>query len=146
MGPLYIRNLCLPKLHRGEAADYPSCICKITVNEAALGSREPKAAKVSVEAFFGGSDVMIANRGQKYFKQCWQSDGGKGKVDFATSMFLEANHDSMPFGQKKGPLRIVFKRIVQLGVKIEANTSGFRQRAFEVAMCELSYRGGCAAV
>lgn len=99
----------------GEAADYSSCIRKIAVNEAALGSREPNAAKVSVEAFFGGSDIMIAKRGQKYFEQCWQSDEVKGKVDFATSTFPDANHDTVLIDHKKGALKSVFERIVQLG-------------------------------
>ncbi|TKA67243.1 hypothetical protein B0A49_12378 [Cryomyces minteri] len=111
-------KLCLRKCDDadwGEAADYSSCIRKIAVNEAALGSRKPNAVKVSVEAFFGGSDIMIVKRGQKYFKQCWQSDEVKGKVDFATRTFPEANHDSVHFDQKKGALRTVFERIVQLG-------------------------------
>lgn len=111
-------KLCLRKCDDadwGEAADYSGCIRKIAVNEAALGSREPNAAKVSVEAFFGGSDIMIAKRGQKYFEQCWQSDGVEGKVDFTTSTFPEANHDSLLFDQKKGALKTVFERIVQLG-------------------------------
>lgn len=110
-------KLCLRKCDDadwGEAADYSSCIRKIAVNEAALGSREPNAAKVSVEAFFGGSDIMIAKRGQEYFEQCWQSDGVKGKVDFTTSTFPKANHDSVLIDQKKGALKIVFERIVEL--------------------------------
>lgn len=111
-------KLCLRKCDDadwGEAADYSSCIRKIAVNEAALGSREPNAAKLSVEAFFGGSDIMIAKRGQKYFEQCWQSDEVMGKFHFTTSMFPEANHDSVLFDQKKGALKIVFERIVELG-------------------------------
>jgi hypothetical protein len=99
----------------GEAADYSSCIRKIAVNEAALGSREPNTAKVSVEAFFAGSDIMIAKRGQEYFEQCWQSEGVKEKVDFTTSTFPEANHDSLLIDQKKGAMKIVFERIVELG-------------------------------
>ena len=58
---------------------------------------------------------MIAKRGQEYFEQCWQSDGVKGKVDFTTSTFPEANHDSVLIDQKKGALKIVFERIVELG-------------------------------
>lgn len=111
-------KLCLRKCDDadwGEAADYLGCIRKIAVNEAALGSRDPNAAKLSVEAFFAGSDVMIAKRGQKYFEECWQSDEVKGKVDFATSTFPEANHDSVLVDQKKGALKIVFEKIVQLG-------------------------------
>lgn len=110
-------KLCLRKYDDadwGEAADYLSCICKIAVNEAALGSREPNVAKVSVEAFFGGSDIMIAKRGQEYFEQCWQSDRVKEKVDFTTSTFPEADHDSVLIDQKKGALKIVFERIVEL--------------------------------
>ena len=99
----------------GEAADYSSCIRKIAVNEALLGSREPSAAKVSVEAFFADSDIMIAKRGQEYFEQCWQSDGVKGKVNFTISTFPEANHDSLLIDQKQGALKIVFERIVELG-------------------------------
>ncbi|KAF2866832.1 hypothetical protein BDV95DRAFT_199452 [Massariosphaeria phaeospora] len=110
-------KLCLQKCDDadwGEAADYSSCIRKIADNEKALGSRELNAAKVTVEAFFGGSDMMIAQRGQKYFEECWLSDGVEGKVDFTTSTFPEANHDSVLFDQKKGALKIVFERIVSL--------------------------------
>jgi hypothetical protein len=111
-------KLCLRKCDDadwGEAADYSSCIRKIAVNEAALGSLEPHAAKVSVEAFFAGSDIMIAKSGQEYFEQCWQSDGVRGEVDFTTSTFPEANHDSVLGDQKKGALKIVFERIAELG-------------------------------
>jgi hypothetical protein len=111
-------KLCLQKCDDadwGELADYSSCIRNIAVNEAALVSREPNAAKVSVEAFFGGSDIMIAKRGQEYFEQCWQSDGVKGKVNFTTSTFPETNHDSLLGDQKKGALKIAFERIVELG-------------------------------
>ena len=111
-------KLCLRKCDDadwGEAADYSSCIRKIAVSEIAFSSREPNAAKVSVEAFFGGSDIMIAKRGQEYFEQCWQSDEVKGKVDFTTSTFPEANHDSVLIDQKKGAVKIVFERIVELG-------------------------------
>ncbi|RMZ90315.1 hypothetical protein DV736_g2464, partial [Chaetothyriales sp. CBS 134916] len=110
-------KLCLRKYDDavwGEAADYSSCIRKIADNEAALGSNEPDTAKVSVEAFFAGSDIMIAKRGQKYFEQCWQADEVKGKVDFTTSTCPEANHDSLLVDQKKGGLKIVFERIAQL--------------------------------
>lgn len=111
-------KLCLRKCDDtdwGEAADYSSCIRKIAANEAALGSRESNAAKLRVEAFFAGSDIMIAKRGQDYFEQCWQGDGVKGKIVFTTSMFPEANHDSVLIDQKKGALKIVFERIVELG-------------------------------
>lgn len=111
-------KLCLQKCDDadwGEATDYSSCIRKIAANEAVLASREPDGAKLSVEAFFGGSDVMIAKRGQNYFEQCWQSDGVKGRINFATSTFPEANHDSLLFDQKKGAMKTVFDRIVQLG-------------------------------
>lgn len=110
-------KLCLRKCDDadwGEAADYPSCIRKIAVNEAALGGREPDAAKLRVEAFFAGSDIMIAKLGQEYFEQCWQSDEVRGKVDFTTSTFPEANHDTVLIDQKKGALKFVFGRIVKL--------------------------------
>jgi hypothetical protein len=99
----------------GEATDYSSCIRQIADNEEVLNSREPTMAKVSVEAFFAGSDIMIAKRGQEYFEQCWQSDGVKDKVDFTTSTFPAANHDSLLFDQQKGALKVVFERVVQLG-------------------------------
>lgn len=111
-------KLCLRKCDDadwGEAANYSSCIRKIAVNEAALDSHDPNAAKLNVEAFFGGSDIMIAKCGQKSFEQCWQRDGVSGKVNFATSTFPEANHDSVLVDQKKGALKIVFERIVQMG-------------------------------
>lgn len=107
-------KLCLRKCDDadwGEAADYLDCMRKIAVNEAA---REPNEVKLSVQAFFGGSDIMIGRRGQEYFEGCWRSDGVKGKIDFTTSTFPEANHDSVLIDQKKGALKIVFERIVEL--------------------------------
>jgi hypothetical protein len=98
----------------GEATDYSSCIRTIADNETALGTREPIAAKVSVEAFFASSDIMIGKRGQQYFEQCWQSDGVAAKVDFATRTFPEADHDSLLVDHKKGALKVVFERIAQL--------------------------------
>ncbi|KAK4985320.1 hypothetical protein LTR50_006040 [Elasticomyces elasticus] len=111
-------KLCLRKCDDadwGEAEDYSSCIRSIAAHEAALSSREPNAAKLSVEAFFGGSDIMIAKRGQEYFEQCWQNDGATEKVNFNTSTFPAANHDSVLIDQKKGALKIVFDRIHELG-------------------------------
>lgn len=98
----------------GEISDYSACIRRIAFNEAVLCDHEPRAAKLNVEAFFAGSDIMIGKRGQEYFEQCWQSDEVKTKVDFTTSTFPEANHDSLFNDQKKGALKIVFQRIVEL--------------------------------
>ena len=111
-------KLCLQKCvdaDWGEAADYPSCIRKIASNEATLISLEPNTTKLRVEAFFGGSDIMIAKRGQEYFEQCWQSEEARGKIDFTTSTFPEANHDSVLIDYKKGALKIVFERIAEQG-------------------------------
>lgn len=99
----------------GEAADYAGCIRKIAVNEAAPGDREPDAAKLRVDGFFAGSDIMIAKRGQEFFERCWQSDEVGGKVDFTTQTFPEANHDAVLIDQKRGGLKIVFERIAELG-------------------------------
>lgn len=98
----------------GDATEYSSCVCKIADNEAEFSTREPNAAKVSVEGFFAGSDIMIAKRGQEYFEQCWQSDGVRDKIDFATLTCPEADHDSLLIDQRNGALKIVFERIVQL--------------------------------
>lgn len=109
-------KLCLRKCDDadwGEAADYSDCINKIAVNESAFDGRERNAAKLNVDAFFGGSDVVIAKRGQIYFEQCWQSDRVKEKVDFTTSTLSETNHDSLLVDQEKGALKIVFEKIVQ---------------------------------
>ena len=109
-------KLCLRKCDDadwGEAADYSDCISKIAVNETAVGSRERNATKLNVDAFFGGSDIMIAKRGQMYFEQCWQNDRVKKKIDFTTSTFSEADHDSILLDQKKGALKIVFEKIVR---------------------------------
>ncbi|EXJ79584.1 hypothetical protein A1O3_07863 [Capronia epimyces CBS 606.96] len=114
-------KLCLRRCNDadwGEAADYLGCIRKIAVNEAARGQGEPNAARLNVEAFFAGSDIMIAKRGQKYFEQCWQSDEVKEKVNFTTSTFPAADHDSLLIDQKKGALKVVFKRIAQLGKEL----------------------------
>ena len=113
-------KLCLQKCDDAawaEAADYSGCIRKIADNEASLraSEREPGAAKLRVDAFFAGSDIMIAKRGQTYFEQCWQSDEVSGKVDFTTSTYPEANHDSVLIDYKKGALKDVFERIAQLG-------------------------------
>jgi hypothetical protein len=111
-------KICLQKCNGadwGEAADYSSCIRKIADNEAALATREPNAVKLSGEAFFAESDIMSAERGQKYFEQCWQNDEVKGKVDFATSTLPGTDHDSVLIDQKKGAMRIVFEKIAKLG-------------------------------
>ena len=110
-------KLCLRKCDDadwGEAAIYSGCIRKIAVSEAALDDGESSPAKLRVEAFFAGSDIMIAKRGQEYFEQCWQSDEVRGMVDFTTSTFPEADHDSLLVDQRKGALKVVFERVVEL--------------------------------
>lgn len=110
-------KLCLRKCDDaawGEATDYSSCAEKIATDEAGLSNGGSDIPKLRVEAFFAGSDVMIAKRGQKYFEQCWQSSEVQGKVDFATSTFPEANHDGVLVDFKKGALKVVLERIVQL--------------------------------
>lgn len=100
----------------GDATSYSGCVRRIADNEVRFSRRlEPNAAKLSVEGFFAGSDIMIAKRGQEYFEQCWQSDGVRDKVDFSTLTCPEADHDSLLIDQKKGALKIVFERIVRLG-------------------------------
>ncbi|KAK6379877.1 hypothetical protein LTS17_005951 [Exophiala oligosperma] len=112
-------KLCLQKCDDAawvEAADYSGCIRKIADNEGALsGSKNALGvAKLKVDSFFAGSDMMIAKRGQAYFEQCWQGDEVSGKVDFVTSTYPEANHDSLLVDYKKGALKDVFERVARL--------------------------------
>ncbi|KIW16904.1 hypothetical protein PV08_04094 [Exophiala spinifera] len=112
-------KLCLEKSDGtaswGEAADYSGCARRIADNEAALSLNEGHAPpKLSVSAFFAGSDIMIAKRGQAFFEQCWQSDEVTGKVDFTTSTYPEANHDSLLVDLKKGALKAVFEKVAHL--------------------------------
>ena len=98
----------------GDAVDYSSCIRKIADNERTLISREPSMAKLNVEAFFGGSDIMIAKRGQEFFEGCWQSGEVAMAISFGTQTFPETDHDSVLIDQKQGALRTVFKNVAQL--------------------------------
>ncbi|PSK46024.1 hypothetical protein B9Z65_4992 [Elsinoe australis] len=109
-------KLCLGKCNEddwGEAADYLCCIRTIAVNESST-SRGSDVARLKVEAFFAGSDVMIGKRGQQFFEQCWQRQEVAGEVDFKTSAFPEADHDSVLVDHKKGALKVVFERIAAL--------------------------------
>lgn len=110
-------KLCLQKCDTaawGETADYKKCIRDIAQREAELASSSPNAGKLTVEAFFGGSDIMIAKRGQKYFETCWQAAEVNGKVDFTTSTCSDADHDSLLTDYKYGALKTVFTRIVEI--------------------------------
>lgn len=110
-------KLCLRKCDDdawGEARDYAGCIRKIASTEAASSVRAPNAAKLRVEAFFAGSDLLIGQGGQRYFERGWQDDEVRASVDFTTSTFKEADHDSVLIDQKKGALKIIFERIANL--------------------------------
>ena len=112
-------KLCLRKCEDaawGEAADYSKCIHKIAVNEATFNkNHEPNATKLSVDAFFGGTDIMIAKRGQKYFEQCWQRDEIKSKIDFTSRTCPKVNHNYVLFDFENGALKHVFNKIGQAG-------------------------------
>ena len=111
-------KICLRKCNDadwGEAADYAGCIRKIAVTEATLCAQNPDAARMKIEAFFAGSDTMIAKGGKNFFEQCWQSDQVQDKVEFSTYTLQKADHDSLLIDFKKGALKIVFEQIARLG-------------------------------
>ncbi len=111
-------KLCLRKCEDadwGEAQDYAACIRSIAQNERTLQQQNPGGAKLKVEAFFSGSDIMIGKRGQEYFEQCWRQDVCKESLDFATKTYPNTNHDSVIMDYKKGALRDVFEKVARLG-------------------------------
>jgi hypothetical protein len=111
-------KLCLRKCEDadwGEAQGYAACIRLIAQNERTLQQQNPGRAKLKVEAFFSGSDIMIGKRGQEYFEQCWQQDEFKEILDFATKTYPKANHDSVIMDYKNGALRDVFENVARLG-------------------------------
>lgn len=99
----------------GEAQDYTACTRTIAQKERTLQQQNPGRAKLKVEAFFSGSDMMIGKRGQEYFEQCWQQDKFKESLNFATKTYPEANHESVITDYKKGALRDVFEKVARLG-------------------------------
>jgi hypothetical protein len=111
-------KLCLRKCEDadwGEAQDYAACIRTIAQKERTLQQQNPGSAKLKVEAFFSGSDIMIGKRGQEYFEQCWQQDEFKESLNFATKTYPKANHDSVIIDYKKGALRDVFEKVARSG-------------------------------
>lgn len=98
----------------GEAQDYATCMKVIAQRERTLQQQDPGRAKLNVEAFFAGSDIMIGKRGQEYFEQCWQQNECKESLDFATKTYPKTNHDSVLIDYKKGALRDVFEKIARL--------------------------------
>ena len=111
-------KLCLRKCEDadwGEGQDYVACIRSIAQNERMLQQQDPGGAKLKVEAFFSGSDIMIGKRGQEYFEQCWRQDVCKESLEFATKTYPDTNHDSVIMDYKKGALRDVFEKVARLG-------------------------------
>ncbi|KAK6434817.1 hypothetical protein LTR95_009000 [Oleoguttula sp. CCFEE 5521] len=107
-------KLCLRKCEDadwGDAADYASCITKIGEREGELGDQ----AKLKVDGFFAGSDVMIGKQGQEFFEKCWRSDEVARHVDFESRTYEKADHDSLILDYKKGALRDVFRKVAELG-------------------------------
>lgn len=111
-------KLCLRKCEDadwGEAQDYAACIRTIAQKERTLQQQNPGRAKLKVDAFFSGSDIMIGKRGQEYFEQCWQQDEFKEGLNFATKTYPKANHDSVIMDYKNGALRDVFEQVARSG-------------------------------
>lgn len=112
-------KLCLRKCQDadwGRAQDYAACIRSIIQNERTFQQQHPGRAKLKVEAFFSGSDIMSGKRGQEYFEQCWQQDEFRESVEFTTRTYPEANHDSVIIDYKKGALRNAFEKVAKSGV------------------------------
>lgn len=112
-------KFCLKKCEDAawiDVADYAGCIRKIAANEAAiLREGNSTARKLRVEAFFAGSDILIGKGGQKFFEQCWQSEEVRTSVDFATSTFKDADHDSVLIDLKKGAFKLILEAIAETG-------------------------------
>ena len=60
-------------------------------------------------------DVVIGQRVQELFEQCWQQDGRKESLDFATTTCFNTSHDSLIMDGKKGALRDAFEKAARLG-------------------------------
>jgi hypothetical protein len=109
-------KLCLRKCEDGdwgEAADYSTCIKKLLANEKRLGT-EDVGSKLTVNAFFAESDIMIGKKGQRYFVDCWEHDGVRGNFAFEYEIFKDTNHDSVLVDWRKGGLKKVFEQIGDL--------------------------------
>lgn len=59
-------------------------------------------------------NVVIGQRVQELFEQCWQQDGRKETLDFATT-YVNTSHDSLIMDGKKVALRDAFERVARLG-------------------------------
>ncbi|GAM89996.1 hypothetical protein ANO11243_080360 [Dothideomycetidae sp. 11243] len=109
----------------GLATDYKVCIDKIASNEAEHHTQTSHSgARLCVQACFAESDIMIADRGQKYFEDCWRSETVGSHVDFETRTLPGTDHDSIIGDLKKGAMRSVFERIAQLGKESGAQSTG----------------------
>lgn len=113
-------KLCLRKCSNADwgevldKADYSCCIRKIAANEAGFAVHDSNTSKLTIEAFFAGSDVLVSKKGQRYFEQCWQSEDVKAKVKFTTSTLPETDHDSVLVDVKNGGLKKAFARVVEV--------------------------------
>lgn len=106
-------KLCLMKGGKadwGVLADYEACVRSIADWDGAR-SGDGQVAKLTVDASFAASDLMIGKGGQEYFEKCWRQEGMAGKVDFDSHTFDGTDHDSVLVDFRRGALKKAFSRI-----------------------------------
>ncbi|POR34797.1 Uncharacterized protein TPAR_05021 [Tolypocladium paradoxum] len=91
----------------GDWADYDELVPRLADVLRAAGSR------LVVDVFFAETDDMIGNagsKGPKWFDSCWDSEQGKGVIEYASTDVSGADHDTI-WNLRWGATQKVFAKI-----------------------------------
>ncbi|KAM0717647.1 hypothetical protein Q7P37_007499 [Cladosporium fusiforme] len=99
-------KLCLQKCKGGWGAvgDYRACVRSIA-------QRERGGVKLTVDAGFASSDLIIGKGGQAHFEECWAQEGVSDRVDFRSRTFGGTNHDTVLIDLRHGAMKGCLERI-----------------------------------
>jgi hypothetical protein len=103
-----------PSISWGACEDYVAYTKTLNRREKERQTAGGERAKLKVRLYFAESDVMIGKKGQKFFEECWRSNGDSDMIDLESSEMPGTNHDSVLVDFEKGALERIFKEIKAL--------------------------------
>ncbi|KAI5197998.1 hypothetical protein E4T39_07008 [Aureobasidium subglaciale] len=102
-------QLCMQKDAKdwGVYADLPSLISSLS------GVYPQETRKLTLQACYAETDVMIGKGGQEYFERCWAEGNDNAEVEFESRVVKGTDHDSI-LPAEKGCIEDIFKQVKRL--------------------------------